>query len=217
MVIYHLNVDLYLFSILPYRVLYNPAVEFLQVFFACVFIVTSGASCRFSKNNLKRGFVLLAAGMAFTAATYIFSEITSSDLTVRFGILHFLGCSAIIYALAGKALDKLLPGFLTPLICVPLAVLTWSLPYKTFNVNFLWMFGITDRNFSSADYFPLMPFFFIYLLGTWLGKYIADGKFPRWFYNFRCDFLSFVGRKTLWIYLLHQPIFFGILYLIYIL
>ena len=46
--------------------------------------------------------------MVVTAVTYIYSP----DLVVRFGILHFLGVSAIIYALAGKAIDAL-PGFFT--------------------------------------------------------------------------------------------------------
>jgi uncharacterized membrane protein len=212
MVIYHFFVDLYLFGWFPYKVLYNNAVTFLQVFFACVFIVTSGVSCRFSKNNLKRGLLIFAAGMAITAATEIYSALTHSDLVVRFGILHFLGCAAILYALIGKPLEKLLPGFLMPVVCITLAVLTWNLQYHSFNVGFLWMFGITNRDFSSADYFPLMPFFFVYLFGAWLGKYIADGKFPRWFYRFKSPVLSYVGRKTLWIYLLHQPVFFAILY-----
>lgn len=210
MVIYHFHVDLYLFGILPKELINHPAVVFLQEFFACVFILASGISCRFSRNNLKRGLVMLAAGMAVTAVTYLFSQ----ELYVRFGILHFLGVSAIIYSLAGKALDRLLPGILTPVVCVPLAVLTWTLRFETFDVKHLWVFGITGPDFSSADYFPLLPFFFVYLVGTWLGKYISAGLFPRWFYTFKCRPLSFFGRNTIWIYLAHQPIFFGILYLI---
>jgi uncharacterized membrane protein len=210
MVIYHFHIDLVLLEMMPSEILERPAIVLLQQFFACIFILTSGISCIFSKNNLKRGLILLAVAMVVTAVTYIYSP----DLVVRFGILHFLGVSAIIYALAGKAIDALLPGFLTPLAGVLLAALTWNLRDLTFNVDFLWAFGIVNSEFSSSDYFPLLPYFFIYLIGTWFGKYVVAGKLPRWFYEFKCPPLAFVGRNTIWIYLLHQPVLFGALYLV---
>lgn len=210
MVIYHFHVDLALLEIMPREILQNPVVVFLQEFFASIFIISSGISTIFSKNNKRRGLIMLAAGMLVTAVTYIYSP----DLVVRFGILHFLGTCVLIFAISGKAINTLLRGIILPLVCIPAAVLTWGLRYKTFSVGFLWPFGIVNNDFSSSDYFPLLPFFFVYLIGTWLGKYIFSGRFPRWFYSFKCPPLAYIGRNTIWIYLFHQPVLFGVLYLV---
>ena len=210
MVIYHLHFDLYENRIVSAEFMFSPTMTFLQQFFACLFIVMSGVSCRFSRNNLKRGLLMFAAGMVVTVVTYVYDP----SLIIRFGILHFLGAAAVIYSLLQKPLDTLLPSFVAPVLWIAGAVLTWQLPHRYFDVEWLWMFGIRSRTFYSADYFPLLPYLFVYLFGTWLGKYIAAGKFPDWFYRFRCGPLEWIGKKTIWVYLIHQPLCMGIVWLV---
>ncbi len=213
MVVYHFYYDLYEVGLVGYRVLYSTPMVVLQNFFASLFILISGISCRFSRNNAKRGIVMLACGVAVTLVTWGYGAlIDAPHMIVRFGILHFMGAAALIYALAGKHLDRL--GLWVPIVCIVGAVLTWSLPYRYFTVDHLWVFGIRTRHFVSSDYFPLMPNLFIYLVGTWLGRYVVQGRFPNWFYETRCRFLAWIGRKTLWVYLIHQPICTGIVWLI---
>lgn len=210
MVIYHLHFDFYEQGIMDGNLLFSPLVSFLQTFFASVFILMSGISCRFSRNNLKRGLLMFAAGMVVTLVTAWYDP----HLIVRFGILHFLGASAVLFALLEKPLDRLFPQPLLPLLCVALAILTWDLPNHTYRVRWLWMFGFPPSGFVSSDYFPLLPYIFIYLFGTWLGRLICDKRFPRWFYRFRCPVLEWIGRKTMWVYLVHQPVCMGIVRLI---
>lgn len=210
MVIYHLHFDFYEQGIIDGQLLFSPLVSFLQTFFASLFILMSGISCRFSRNNLKRGLLMFAAGMAVTLVTAWYDP----HLIVRFGILHFLGASAVLFALLEKPLDRLFPHALLPLLCVALAILTWDLPNHTYRVRWLWMFGFPSEGFFSSDYFPLLPYIFVYLFGTWLGRLICAGRFPRWFYRFRCPALEWIGRKTMWVYLVHQPICMGIVRLI---
>ncbi|MBQ1956109.1 MAG: DUF1624 domain-containing protein, partial [Clostridia bacterium] len=50
--------------------------------------------------------------------------------------------------------------------------------------------------------------------GAWAGKYIAEGRFPSWFYRMNFKPLEFIGKHTIWIYLIHQPLCMGIVMLI---
>ena len=75
-----------------------------------------------------------------------------------------------------------------------------------------WRFplGLGPSGIFSADYFPLLPWIFVFLFGTWLGRYIKDGKFPAWFYEASMPGFSTVGRHSLVIYVLHQPVLYGL-------
>ncbi len=206
MLVYHFHADLYAFGMLSADLMFHPLVSFLQVFFASIFIVISGISSRFSKHNLRRGLLLLLAAFGITAVTFFFDK----NSIVRFGILHFLGTAIVIYALVGKYLRELLPRFLPGIIYPLLAALTWPILSKRYDVKWLWILGFRGQGFQSADYFPLFPYIFVFLFGTWLGGYIMKNKFPAWFYKFKCRPLAFIGRNTIWIYLLHQPIFYSV-------
>jgi uncharacterized membrane protein len=67
-------------------------------------------------------------------------------------------------------------------------------------------------NVESAACFPLLPW--EYLLLEYLGKPIQEGKFPDWFYSLKNPFFPTVGRHTLLIFLVHQPVLYLILLLL---
>ena len=58
----------------------------------------------------------------------------------------------------------------------------------------------------SADYYPLLPWIFIFLVGSFLGRPFKNGTAPKLFRANPVKDLSFVGRHTLLVYLIHQPI-----------
>lgn len=212
MIVYHFHVDMDMFGILKTNILYSDAVQIVQRCGAAIFILTSGVSSRFSRNNLKRGIIMLAAGMAVTLATYILDQ----DYFVRFGILHFLGIAAILFW-AYKPIGDKIPRIIQPFIYLSLYILTYIFIFpRTFDIDGLAFLGFRNTHYTSSDYFPIIPNIFIYLTGTWLGTYIAEGKFPEWFYGKKLIFLAFIGRNTMWVYLIHQPVFYGIAYLMYI-
>ena len=83
-------------------------------------------------------------------------------------------------------------------------------------VECTWLFplGLKYRGFTSSDYFPLLPHLGFFLLGSVLGRTLykkkeslLPGVSPK---NILVRSLSFCGRHSLWIYLLHQPVLYGI-------
>lgn len=202
MVAYHFGYDLVAFLGAPPGLIHNPLLDILQPFFAGLFIFVSGISCRFSKNNLKRGLVMLAFGAVITAVTYIM------DMPVWFGIIHFLGSAAIIFALVKAQVDRV-NNLVLVFIYLGLYICSAVFTSRSYSVNYLWWLGFRPAAFASADYFPILPWIFIYLAGTLVGRYIADRKFPQWFYTIKVPFLAAVGRNTMIIYVLHQPVLYA--------
>lgn len=79
--------------------------------------------------------------------------------------------------------------------------------------NFL---GFTEMTFYSTDYFSLMPWFFLYLAGyflhkwfvekDWMDKLSSAPSLGKWW--------RVLGKYSLIIYMLHQPVIYGILYVL---
>lgn len=203
MVFYHWGYDLVLYGLIPAWVLYNPLLDALQLLFASVFVAISGASSTFSHSNVRRGLRILACALVVSAVTFWFDP----QEAIRFGILHFLGTAALLYALLAPVLRRFPPN---PVLCLVLFFLTRALTQPYYQVHGLWWLGFRRPEFSSADYYPLLPWFFMYLFGVWLGKIVKKGKMPSWFYRVRLPFLEKVGSHTLIVYLLHQPVCMGL-------
>lgn len=209
MVVYHFAFDLYNAELLPGRLMYAAPVNILREFFAALFVFISGTVALFSRSNLKRGIFLLVLGQLISLVTYLYDPREA----VRFGVLTLLGASSVVFHFTKKGLGRL-PAWSVFAFCAAVAAVTWSFRFQTFDVEHLWMFGFPNYYFTSADYFPLLPYLFVFLAGTAFGRYVRGGKLPGWFYTVRCRFFEAAGRRSLIIYLAHQPVLIGIVALI---
>lgn len=172
---------------------------------AIIFIITAGISSTLSKNNLKRGIIIFLFGIAITLVTFIFSP----NYFVKFGILHFLGLSIILYTFIRKLNYKLLFTFSIASIYIGN-----TLSMKVVETSYLFPLGLANSRFSSMDYYPLLPWFGIFLSGVILGKHAYQNKRggnPP----LVCKPLAYLGKHSLSIYLIHQPILLGLLYLVH--
>lgn len=221
MVLYHALYDVVFILKAEYlKDLFNK-LSILQPFFAAVFVVISGMACRLSRSNARRGIELLAVSFLLTAATRFFIP----EQTIYFGIIHMLAFSILIFAIARPLLDKISPVFGVILSGV-LFFSTYGIQYgyigieniykislskKLFDYLYLYPVGLPHKSFTSADYFPLIPWLFMFLAGTYLGVYLKKGrKLPKGIYKRRFPFLAFIGRHSLVVYLLHQPVLYGL-------
>ena len=180
-----------------------------QYLFAGLFIVLSGISSTLSRSNVRRALKLIAIALVVTGVTYLFDP----SLTIHFGILHCLGASILIYGLTlerAKALTCALAGLVVfgLSIGVSLIMRSASVPF-----DYLLPLGITSPLYSSYDYFPLLPWLGVFLVGAALGKSAYAPKrslIPR---HLSETLINAAGRHSLLIYVVHQPILIAGLYL----
>ena len=218
MVLYHGAALLDMFYGIKIPLYDSTLLNILQEIFACAFIVISGISCRLSRSNARRGVICFAAGLLVTAVTFA----AVPDSPVTFGILHFLGvCMVLFSALHGVA-DKI-PPLWGMAVCALLFLFTYgvsggsvffgliTLPKALFRTGLLTPLGFIRDSYSSVDFFPLLPYAFVFFFGAYLGRLITEGKCPEFAYKIHSRFLAFTGRHTLWIYLAHQPVLFALM------
>lgn len=198
-----------------------------EPFFAVAFVGISGISSQLSHSNLLRGGRLLAIALAVTLVTWL----VVPEETIRFGVLHLLSVCMLLFGLLQKPLARVPRGWGLAL-CLLGFLLTAGLafgnrPYlgipfvpaaqlSALGDGYGWLFplGFRTPSFTSGDYFPLFPWCFVFFFGTFLGRYAREGRFPAWTYRSRIPFFSWIGRHALIIYVVHQPVIYGLMMLL---
>lgn len=157
---------------------------------------------------LRRGAIIFGLGMLISLATFL----ALGEQYVRFGILHLLGAMLIIAApfIALPAWIALSAGLL--MIGLGALIAGRSLPGPWL----LWL-GIPQAGTAMADYYPLLPWGGPALLGVAFGRWAyAGGKrrfaLPSWATTPPIRGLRLLGRHSLLIYLVHQPILLAALF-----
>ena len=215
MVAYHTLYDVvYIFGV-PVAFMGTRASFVWQQAICWTFILVSGALSLSSRKPYRRAAVVFGGGLLLTAVTY--TVMPSERLS--FGILHFRGAAAFLTALLRPALNRI-PAAAGAAVSAALFAVSYTVPHghlaffgtelPEFLYNARWLFfaGFMPPGFYSADYFPLIPWLFLFWTGlfAWriIGPKLAD--VPR---IGACEWIS---RRTLLIYLLHQPVAYGILF-----
>lgn len=188
----------------------TPAWLLAQHFFAGLFVILSGVSSNFSQNNMRRSLKYLAVALLITSASYVFDPAS----VILFGIIHCLGVSALLYGLFFKkstATTCLVSGII---IAGLSALLPTAHRLISINTNWLLPLGLHRPDFASFDYFPLIPWLGIFLIGAALGRWLYLSRKSLLSRELSPNLFNWCGRHSLWIYLLHQPIILGILFLL---
>ena len=156
---------------------------------------------------LKRGLIVFGCGMLVTIGTYFFVP----DEYVRFGILHHAGAAIMLGAL-------LLPAPAWVLLPAGLALIALGANLNAQTVDYPWLipFGLTQAGVGMVDYYPLLPWFGVAMLGMAAGKWLyADGlrrfALPDLSGNRLFAGLRWLGRNSLAVYLVHQPLLIGVM------
>ena len=223
-VLYHLLYDLAVLFPVGIPWMFDPWMNHARNVCTGSLIVISGISCLYSRSNLRRGLRTFGLGLLLSLVTGIFMP----SQFILFGILHFFGASMMLYALLRPLLERIpaIPGIVG---CVLLFCLTWNvysgyvnilgytlhLPDFLYNKPLLFPVGFACQGLSSADYYPLLPWSFLFFAGSFFGRYVRAGKLPEFCYQSHFPWLSRLGSHTLIIYLVHQPVIYGVLTLLF--
>lgn len=203
MLIFHLVFDLAYFYDYPLN--YRSGVWFyIGKLSAILFIFICGISTTFNQRHFRHGMTVLLAA----ALVSLFSYWHDPILYIRFGILHFLGISI----LCSRVLSKRTAPQLIFLSCSAL-LLGLQFDWMTASTDALLIFGLTSRDFASYDYYPLFPWSGLFLSGILFGRKFYAAKKPLFLAKPCPAIFSSMGRHSLLIYLIHQPLFLLLLML----
>lgn len=215
MIVVHLvydMVELYRLVFWEYPAIYT----FVQRWGGVLFLLISGICVTLGSRSVKRGLIVFGCGLvvsAVTAGMYLL-QLADKSILIYFGVLHCLGSCMLLWPLFKK-----LPNWALAVIG---AVMVLIGLYLDGNVrvdhSFLVPLGVIPERFMTSDYFPLLPNLGFFLLGAVLGRTVYRKKeslLPKVnSRNIVLRFLQFLGRHSLEIYLLHQPVLSGIFTLI---
>ena len=210
MAAYHFIYDLYMFDVITRSQLDSPWALALRLGAVGSFMLISGAVVRFSRNSVRRGAVVFCCGMLVTLVMRFMG------MAVQFGVLHNLGTMMIAYGLISKKV-RTPKGLWFPILCAAVFALTYYIGDNVrVETHLLIPLGLRYPGFTSADYYPLFPWGMIFAVGVWFGGKLGSWRerFPLLQRKFH-PALTIAGRHSLLIYLAHQPILYGICWVIW--
>lgn len=184
------------------------------------FILLSGFCWQLGSRPGKRGLVISAGGLLVTAVTFLLMP----SERILFGILTFTGAAMLALIPLSGILRQIPTG-------IGLAG-SGLLFFLTRNVNQgFWGFeffrpeqvpscfyrgpvtaflGFPPPGFFSGDYFSFFPWIFLYMCGYFLYRILMASEPVKQFLKFRTGPLEWIGKHSLMIYLLHQPVLMAV-------
>lgn len=231
MIAYHFCYDYFVLFSGEGNWIFNKNVYIWEQYICISFIFLSGFVWNFNtRSKLKRGLIVSLFGVLLTLVTAGLGP----DIAIYYGVLFLIGASMLILIPLSKWLDKL-PSIAVFLLSFFLYLFTFSIPARHLGIHKLKLislpdylyehqalvpFGFLKEGFVSADYFPIMPWFFLFIAGYAFNRVLKDrGVFSREKFmkiaSIKIPVLDFLGKHSLFIYLIHQPICMGILTLVF--
>lgn len=224
MLLYHVLWDLsHIFYKAP--AWFTPTVDYvIQRIACCLFIIISGFSFGLGRRHFKSAMRTLAGGVIVAVATYIYMPKSAA----YFGVLVFLASCTLFMMPLRFLLDRISPYITAPVSLVLFILLEnlrkgyigflqfrLKMPTALYKNLFTAYLGFPPKGFSSLDYFPIFPWIFLFIFGYAVYKMISDKNRLNRLTSPRIPPLEWLGRHTFFIYLIHQPLILGALYLIY--
>jgi len=165
----------------------------------------------FQQSLILRGLKIFSLGMIFTTITLIFMP----GRPIVFGVLHFIGLSII---LSVPFLKLKVHTVLFAVVLILAGIVLGGFVVENPTAIHL-AIGLHQANVwkYTIDYFPLIPWFGFVLLGIALGSVLYCGNERRFnvpsFSKYKpVAVVSWLGRHSLAIYVLHQPVIAGALF-----
>ena len=184
------------------------------------FILLSGMCWQLSRHHVKRGLLLVGCGAAISLITWL----AMPSQRILYGVLNLLGLSALLLIPLDKLFRKVpaWAGLGGALLLFALTknvsrgslgfegLVLCQLPSWLYVTDLLAVAGFPSPGFWSTDYFPLLPWFFLFCAGYFLWRLLSQSERAKERLASGVRPLSFLGRHSLIIYLAHQPVLMGV-------
>jgi uncharacterized membrane protein len=220
MIIYHGLWDGFQFGLLIWTPERDAAMRLAAQIIAGSFLTISGLSLALaaatrpeplfqSRSFWKRTAIVAGAAALVSAASFI----VLPQAPIYFGILHHIALASVVIALVAPH-----HTFLAATIAAIVLIANGYIAEPTLNHPASIWLGLGTRTPVTADWVPAFPWLAAGLLGFAIGKQVLipwlrsrppsdkPGSGPS-------DPLTWMGRRSLVIYLIHQPILIGLIYL----
>ena len=189
------------------------------------FILLSGFCWSFGKVKWKRGLTVFIAGLVISVVTML----VMPQNRILFGVLTLLGSCMLLMIPLERALKHVKPeiGLVISFVIFLfvrhindgyLGFGEWKLvklPEALYSNLFMTYLGFTEASFFSTDYFSLLPWCFLFITGYFLYQVFAERQLLQHLHKGKNQVLERLGKHSLVVYMLHQPLVYGVLNLVY--
>jgi uncharacterized membrane protein len=214
---FHLIWDLGYFELVSPELPYEPAIMGFGHGVAGSFLFLVGASLALASQHgvnmwafWRRLLVISAAAAGVSAATYLLFP----QSFIFFGILHCIALSSLLALPLLRA-----PLWLVAMIALAALVAPLLIESTVFDAPAFWWLGLGTREPLSNDWRPLLPYFGVVLAGLTATRWLLARGLPAGLTNWRAQTrasaaLVWGGRHSLLVYLVHQPVFLAVLFMV---
>jgi uncharacterized membrane protein len=220
MIGFHLAWDLAMYGLVRVNMGRGPWPWFSRII-ATTFLTLVGISLVISDSKgkgssafrkyLLRGAKVFGLGMIITGVTYLFL----GRSYVVFGILHLIGFSIVAaypFLPYRRRWGSLLVGIAFIAAGSYLNRQSATTPW------YIWL-GVNEFGRSMVDWYPVLPWFGMVLVGIWLGHTLYRGGQRQFVLPDASGApvirqFATLGRHALLVYLVHQPVLMGILFVV---
>ncbi len=214
MVFYHFCYDLTYFQMVTFDFYRDPFWLNLRTLIVSLFLGLVGVSLVLAAErgiNKRRYFKRLGLLLLFALAISINSYFMFPGRTIVFGILHFIAFASVLGLLfVHWPRVSLIVG-------IGIIILDRVFQHPVFDQAWLHWLGLMTHKPATEDYVPVIPWFGVVLMGIFVGHQLQRAQALRFFSTWQSSAplargLAFAGRHSLLIYVLHQPILLGLLW-----
>ncbi len=190
------------------------------------FILLAGFCVPFSSRPVRRGLQVFGCGALISAVTLVLLP----KQRILFGVLTLLGCCMMLAGSLDTYLRKIPPtagtavSFLLFLLTRHVndgfvgwgSLRVFTLPEAWYCNLFTAFLGFPPPKFFSGDYFAILPWSFLFLTGYFACFAVMKSRLREWLRRGHCRPLELLGRHSLLIYMLHQPVIYCVMWVIVI-
>jgi len=216
MILFHFTWDLDYFGLAPPGLTASPQFKWLGDAIAATFLLVVGASLALAARGgwrarpfwMRLAKIAGAAALVSLATWFVFP-----DEFIFFGVLHCIALSSLAAAPLLRAPVSLVLAVAAIALALPLLVAS-----PMFDAPIWWWLGLGTHQPLSNDWRPFLPWFGVVLLGMAIARGALARALPERLARLRARSLAgralvLGGRRSLLVYLVHQPLLFGALYL----